>query len=89
MKKSVSGFATLRRELTDFGYMHKNPCTSEYWAIRRVLRMKSAEDNIRKRSIPRSTQSPTKKTVNSPQNCRERLLRLRRSKRLPGRPDLR
>ncbi|MFH1972440.1 MAG: DUF2087 domain-containing protein [archaeon] len=45
IKKYFSDFATIRRELVNYGYFHKDSYKSEYWVVKRELTMKDIENN--------------------------------------------
>ncbi|MFH1456150.1 MAG: DUF2087 domain-containing protein [archaeon] len=45
IKKYFSDFATIRRELVNYGYFHKDSYKSEYWVVKRDLTMEDIENN--------------------------------------------
>jgi len=45
IKKYFEDFSLLRRELVNFGYMKRNPLTTEYWVVKRNLTMEDIENN--------------------------------------------
>ena len=45
IKKHFDDSTLLRRELINFGYMQRNPLTSEYWVVKRKLTKEDIENN--------------------------------------------
>jgi len=49
IKKYFDDTSLLRRELINFGYMQRNPYTSEYWVVKRTL----TKEDIKKNTLLR------------------------------------
>ncbi|MBW2964973.1 DUF2087 domain-containing protein [Candidatus Woesearchaeota archaeon] len=49
-------FATIRRELINFGYMQRNPLTGDYWVLKREI----TEDYVRHNTLLRRHSKPYK-----------------------------
>lgn len=54
IKKYFSDYATLRRELVNYGYMQKDNLKSEYWVVKRTLTEEDIQKNIRLKNHAKS-----------------------------------
>lgn len=49
IKTYFEDYATIRRELINFGYMQRNPHLGEYWVVKRELTEEDIKNNVRLR----------------------------------------